>query len=368
MKLALLGDIALFGNMSISKNPDWKEFFSEAAQFLSDMNYVVGNLETPFSQKKKTFGSKSAYICSDVENVEILKYLHIDAVTLANNHIFDYGKEGYETTKRVLAENGIDWFGAEGKGLIVEKQGNKLAFEGFCCYSSNPLRCVPYGEYGVNEFDVGRANSILKRNSEKGYLPIAAVHAGIEHVNYPSLDTIKVAKILGEGFPYVYYGHHPHVLQSVEKQGDSLIAYSLGNFCFDDVYTSASKEPLIQLSENNRTTCILVVEIENNQINRYELVPVYIGKDKLRINYGSGREDVARYASVMSEKQGGEYMSMRNRLISEYIAVRKQKRNSIWYLKRLRPRYYFILRNAKNNCLKYNQIVKEYITSKSSNK
>ncbi len=364
MKLALLGDIALFGNMSISKNPDWKEYFSEAAQFLAEMDYVVGNLETPFSIKKKTHGAKSAYICSDIGNVEILKYLHIDAVTLANNHIFDFGKEGYETTKLILGKNGIEWFGTEGKSLVFDRHGNKLAFEGFCCYSSNPLQCVPYGEYGVNEFDVGKTKSILKSHVEKGCLPIAAVHAGIEHVNYPSLDTIKVAKILGDKFPYVYYGHHPHVLQSVEKDGDSLIAYSLGNFCFDDVYSSASKEPLIQLSENNRTTCILVVEIDNNQINHYELVPVYIGKDKFRINSGTGREDVARYAGVMTEKQGGEYVSMRNRLISEYIAARKQKRNLMWYLKRMRPRYYLILRNAKKNKLKYTQCVTNNIANK----
>lgn len=364
MKLALLGDIALFGNMSISKNPDWKEYFSEAAQFLSDMNYVVGNLETPFSKKKKTFGAKSAYICSDVENVEILKYLHIYAVTLANNHIFDYGKEGYETTKRLLVENGIDWFGTEGKGLIVDKLGNKLALEGFCCYSSNPLQCVPYGEYGVNEFDVVKANSVLKSHTDKGYLPIVAVHAGIEHVNYPSMDTIKVAKSLSEGYPYIYYGHHPHVLQSVEKQGDSLVAYSLGNFCFDDVYSSASKEPLIQLSENNRTTCILVVEIENNKIMHYELVPVYIGNDRMKVNYGTGKEDIERYAAIMVEKQGNEYNSMRNRMISEYIEGRKQKRNLMWYLKRMRPRYYLILRNAKKNRLKYIHCVTNSIANK----
>lgn len=364
MKLALLGDIALFGKMSISKNLDWKEYFFEAAHFLADMDYVVGNLETPFSIKKKTHGAKSAYICSDVENVEILKYLHIDAVTLANNHIFDFGKEGYETTKRILEDNGIGWFGSEGKGMVVEKFENRLAFEGFCCFSTNPLQCVPYGEYGVNEFNLDQARNLLKRHADNGYLPIAAVHAGIEHVNYPSLDTIKVAKFLDEGLSYVYYGHHPHVLQNVEKQDDSLIAYSLGNFCFDDVYTSASKEPLIQLSENNRTSCVLVIEIEKNQIKSHKIVPVYIGKDRMRLYSGKGEEDIARYGVVMMEKQGKEYVDMRNKMISEYIAGRKQKRNLMWYLKRMRPRYYMILKNAKKNRLNYIQCVTDYISKR----
>ncbi len=361
MRIALLGDIALFGNMSKSQNKDWKDFYSEAAAVLSEMDYVVGNLETPFSVKKKTNGAKSAYICSDIDNVEILRYLHIDAVTLANNHIFDYGDEGYETTKRLLQENQIEWFGAEGKALKVEKSGNKLVFEGFCCYSSNPLQCVPYGEFGVNEFEVGKTKNLLVDHYKQGYLPIAAIHAGVEHVNYPSLDTIKIAQMLGENMPYIYYGHHPHVLQAIEERNGALIAFSLGNFCFDDVYSSASSQPLIRLSENNRTSCILVVEIEDNQIKRYEILPVYIGKNRLAINAGTAREDLVRYSEIMAKKQGSEYVSMRNQLISEYISSRKQNRNLMWFLKRMRLRYYYILKNAKKNKENYNRCVSKYI-------
>ncbi len=87
MKIAILGDIALFGNMSKSENKDWKDYYSEASSVLADMDYVVGNLETPFSTEKKAFGAKSTYICSDVKNVEILNYLHVNAVTMEANHL-----------------------------------------------------------------------------------------------------------------------------------------------------------------------------------------------------------------------------------------------------------------------------------------
>ena len=115
MKIALLGDIALFGRLSYKSSQDIDYYFEEVSSFLETMDYVVGNLETPFSVKKKTSGAKSAYIYSDVENIKILKSLHIKAVSLANNHMFDFGKEGYEVTKRLLNENGIEWFGTEGK-------------------------------------------------------------------------------------------------------------------------------------------------------------------------------------------------------------------------------------------------------------
>lgn len=361
MKLALLGDIALFGNMSISKNTSWKQYFSDAAQLLAEMDYVVGNLETPFSIKKKTFGAKSAYICSDVENVEILKFLNINAVTLANNHIFDYGNEGYETTKRILDENGIGWFGSEGKEILLEKDGNKLVFIGFCCYSSNPLQCVPYGQYGVNEFDLEKAKEKIAETNNKGYLPIVAVHAGIEHVNYPSLDTIKAARMLAEVCPMVYHGHHPHVVQGIEEHKQSLIAYSIGNFCFDDVYSSASKEPLIALSENNRSSCILVLEIDNNHIVSWETIPIYIEKETMKIGRGTTIERIKEYTKKISSMPKDEYVAFRQSLISEYISKRKQNRNLIWYLKRLRPRYYFIMKNARRNQINYSRCISQYL-------
>ena len=79
MKIALLGDMAFFGRMSVNENPQAEEYFSEVADYLQGFDYVVGNLETPFSEKKKTSGAKSAYICADVENVRTLKQLHVNA-------------------------------------------------------------------------------------------------------------------------------------------------------------------------------------------------------------------------------------------------------------------------------------------------
>jgi len=357
MKLALLGDIALFGHMSIDGNPDWEKYFSQVASILSQMDYVVGNLETPFSVKKRTYGSKSAYICSEPSNVSILKFLNLNAVTIANNHIFDYGTEGYETTKKILENNGIEWFGAEGKELNVEIDGNKLSFLGFCCYSTNPQKCVPYGEYGVNEFDYASARNLLAEKRERGFLPVLSVHSGIEHVNYPSIDLITIAQELAENEPMIFYGHHPHVVQAIYEYHKALLAYSLGNFCFDDVYSSVSKSPLITLSENNRSTCILVVDIKGNQICSWDIIPVYIGKEHLDLSKGVSHERIAEYLKPITELESSEYTRMRNQLIAEYIAKRREKRDYLWYLKRLRPRYLFILVNSYLNALKYKHCI-----------
>ena len=357
MRIALLGDIALFGRCTTI------DYFKEIGEYLSTFDYVVGNLETPFSAKKKTNGAKSAYICADPSSLVLLKVLHLNAVTLANNHMFDYGKEGYELTKSLLRENGIEWFGAEGKELFVEMVGNRIAFSGFCCYSSNPLKCVRSGEYGVNAYDLETVEMCLKKNDENGFLNIVAVHAGIEHVNYPSLDHVKAARKLADLCPYIYYGHHPHVIQGIEEYKGSLIAHSLGNFCFDDVYADASVEkPLVELTEDNRTGMVLELSIENNQITEWKEQVLYI-PTKGRLSLVKQYDKLNDYNSILKncKEKSIEYEDNRSRLINQRIAERKSKRDINWYLKRLRPRYVQLMLDMRRNNKHYNESVKRYL-------
>lgn len=361
MKLALLGDIALFGNLSLKNNKGASEYFKEVASYLSTVDLVVGNFESPFSAKKKTYGAKSAYLYSDPENIEILKYLHLDIANLANNHTFDYGKEGLNLTKQILSENGIDYFGVDGKEVTVENNGTKLAFSGFCCYTSGPNGCVEYGKPGINEYNLKNASDIIERYHKNGYLNIISVHAGTEHVNYPSIETIKAAKYLANKVPIIYYGHHPHVAQGIEEDKGSLIAYSLGNFCFDDVYSSVSSKPLIELSENNRSSFILEVTIEENKVKSHQVIPIYIGKDKMTFGRGVTEEVINSYTDNIYKMSEKDYTSYRNKLIQSYLSDRISKRDLMWYLKRLRPRYLKILINAKKRSLKYKESVLTYI-------
>ena len=363
MKIALLGDIALFGRLSVNKNPNVEDYFSEIADYLSVFDYVVGNLETPFSIAKKTKGAKSAYIFSDVDNVRLLKQLHVKAVCLANNHMFDFGQEGYEITKEILASNNIDYFGTEGKELHIDEDGNMLALTGFCCYSSNPLNCVKNGGYGVNAYNVLEVKDVLYKNNQQGYLNIVAVHAGIEHVNYPSLDHIRVARQFADITPYVYYGHHPHVIQGMENYKGSIIAHSLGNFCFDDVYSSASStKPLITLTENNRYGIILELTIEHNQIKESREQLIYISKDgKLELVDNLSALGDYNDALIQCECDPDRYNTIRNEIIFKRIIERKRMRNIQWYLKRLRPKYVRLMLDGRKNKRLYEENVKKYL-------
>lgn len=358
MRLALLGDIALFGCCTTA------DYFKEISNYLADFDYVVGNLETPFSKKKKTYGAKSAYICAEPTAISLLKQLHIDAVTLANNHMFDYGAEGYEETKNLLNETGIKWFGAEGKDLWADIKGEKISFAGYCCYTTNPLKCVPTGDYGVNAFNIADGKKFIENSISKGYLPILAVHAGLEHVNYPSIEHIRAARLMAETGDYIYYGHHPHVIQGVEQYNGSLIAHSLGNFCFDDVFSSVSKDkPLIELSENNRTGMILELTIENRNIVNWTEKIIYIGKEGSGIHLITTPSIITDYNQrvIESEKCLNEYNALRQEILNKRIAERKAMRDIKWILKRLRPRYLHLMIDMRKNMRLYNNNVKKYL-------
>ena len=276
--------------------------------------------------------------------------------------MFDYGKEGYELTKQLLDEASIEWFGAEGKELKIDILGNKLAFTGWCCYSTNPQGCVKNGNYGINELDVEEAVKVLKQNAEEGWLNVAAVHAGIEHVNYPIFDTIRVAEMLTKTGPILYYGHHPHVAQPIERKEESLIAYSLGNFCFDDIYAKPTDiSPLVELSEDNRSSFVMTVNIENNAIKGYQIIPIYISGEGIEVGRGITEEILDRYLKEMKTLNAEAYEILRNEQRKAWVAPRVAKRNLKWLLKRLRPLYVRLVVTNKRNKEQYNKHIKNFL-------
>lgn len=357
MRIALVGDTAFFGKFSADNNPDIYSYFEEVKDLLKQFDLVVANLETPFINGQKTFGNKSAYLGSSIRNIELLKYIGINIVNLANNHIFDYGKGGFGLTKRILDENRIAYFGVEGKNVKIELNGNRIAFSGYCCYSTNP---VGIGKDGINELNYSEVKKSLINCHKEGYNNILSIHTGQEHINYPNYDHINFARGLTEFAPYVYYGHHPHVLQGVEEFNDSLIAYSLGNFCFDDVYTVKSKEPLIKQGDNNKSSVILSLEYNNNKLVSHSYIPIFQAKERLRIDKVEILNDLMKYSEMLNLEKS-KYIIMRNAMFNNYIQSRKQLRNFQWYWKRLNIKSILMILSSRRNRRKYQENLKRYL-------
>ena len=359
IKVALLGDIAFFGKHCVNNNKDIYAYFRSVKEQLSQYDYVIGNLETPFIKKgAKTYGSKSAYIGADFENVKLLKYLGVGIVNLSNNHIFDFGKSSFKDTLQLLEENKIQYFGTyDQPDLVIEKEGNKIYLNGYCCYSTNPLGL---GKNGINVYNFLDVKKQLEDNSKNGINSIFSIHAGQEHVNYPNYDHLYLARELAKVSPYVYYGHHPHVLQGIEVKQNAIIAHSLGNFCFDDVYTEMSKEPLIKQTDNNKSSIILEIHYENNKIVGHHAVPIFLADNEIVVGKEGIINDLQQYSDYLKTEKS-EYVSYRNGLFANYIVERKNMRNFNWYIKRLRFKSVKMILNSRKNSKNYIENVKSFV-------
>lgn len=361
MRIALLGDVGLFGVNSVC-NANIYSRFKKVSSYLSKFDLVIGNLETPFVQQARPYGYKSAHLRADIASIELLKYLNISLVNLSNNHIFDYGIKGFDSTVELLERNGIDFFGVNDKQAFFKKDGNHLAISGFCCYSSNGVMYKnKRHRQWINTLDPEAVETLIKRNIDEGYYNIVSMHMGEEHVNYPNPDHIEMARRLACQGPYLLYGHHPHVIQGIEEYRSSLLAYSLGNFCFDDVYSKKSVSPLVSQTDNNKTGGILEVEFLNNKIVDWKLEVIFDSGNE--INFVGLEESSAmleRYSSLLIEV-GNDYHSFRQGLVDAYVRGRKSKRNFAWYLKRMRLSSASQIVSAHLNKKRYYELVKTYV-------
>lgn len=356
MKIALLGDIAMFGNFSIKNNNNLLNNLDEISRYLSQYDYVIGNLETPFTHRGIPHGAKSAYLGSDVSNISILKRLNISAVCLANNHLYDFGPEGVATTIDLLEKEGISWFGIDGKDYRIEEKGNRIVFNGFCCYSTNPLKIADsYGSKGINRLNYNELFSILQKNHNDGWLNIFSIHSGIEHVNRPSIDQVLFSRALAQKHPYIWYGHHPHVIQGIDAYNGSIIAHSLGNFS-SSIFEGDKLCPVVELQEGNRIGMILELNIEANAVKDYKATLTFISDDG-KINFLKNSNLVEEYSKMLEEaiSDPESYDKKRQEQWSKFTIRRKEMRNPSWFIKRLRPRYFKLYYDYRSNKKKYNK-------------
>lgn len=350
MKIALLGDIAFFGRFCITKNKNIFEQLESLKDYLSSFDFVVGNLETPFSDKEKPIWGKSATIKAHPDNIEVLKWLGITHVTLANNHMGDYGSKAFKRTKQLLERKEINWYGAENKKSYIEHPDGKIALQGYCSFNTNPSSINSKEKYGLNYLDISNVLDDIREHLSLGYLNIISIHSGQEHVHLPSMDDISFARLLAKEFDYIYHGHHPHVIQGYERSENSEIFYSLGNCLFDDVYRHKdSSSPLVKLSEANKTGAIAEIEVLNGKVNSSNITPTYIASDRVLVNDQVENFEMTSINKYLTTAGSKTYSDTRKKMIKTYIESRHEMRDFKWYLSRLNTNSIGIIVKAIHN-------------------
>ncbi len=184
------------------------------------------------------------------KRLEWLRERGIDAVSLANNHAGDAGREGLLEGMRALREKGIGFFGA-GKNAAeacrswrVERNGLRIAVFGVCLVESLTatadlagVACLP-AHARLLEAELGKAKA-------GGENVIVMIHGGDEYRQHVNEDQRRWARWLVKRGANLIVGAHPHVIQRIERHGGAVIAHSLGNAVYPKALQGADSGEVI---------------------------------------------------------------------------------------------------------------------------
>ncbi len=281
--LVFVGDIMLSRAVGkkIEAENDPHFPFLNVADALRSADLAFANLEGPISSRGKDQGSEYSFR-ADPGVIEGLKFAGFDVLSLANNHIWDWGSEALEDTVNILKENGIQPTGAgknfdEANAPAIFVIGNtRLAMFAYTTLYPRSLEAtaeIP----GISAFQLEKVADEIKRikGSKTADIVIVSLHWGEEYVAHASEEQKDIAHVLVDAGADLVIGHHPHVVQEVERYKSRLpagrqgwIAYSLGNFVFDQGF---SKETMAGL--------MLKATVRNKEIFSVETVKTKISRD-----------------------------------------------------------------------------------------
>ena len=240
----------------------------------SDINIV--NLEAPITSSKCKIDKTGPHLKHSKKVIEILKKLNVNIVTLANNHLMDYGNLGLFDTIEAITKNNIDFVGAgansniASKPLIISKNGIKIGIINIC---ENEWSIASKDDPGANPIDlIDNTKQIQHTKNNSDFLMII-IHGGHEYYNLPSPRMVKLYRYFADIGADIVIGHHPHCIGGHEIYNGTPIFYSLGNF----IFTKKSKY------ESWYTGLVLQIYIEKNAEVKWKLIPVEQSKDNYSI-------------------------------------------------------------------------------------
>ncbi len=216
----------------------------EVKEIFNNCLINIANLEAPFTKSSNKYKRKNPNLsfAVDPDLCNFLNKINISYVTLANNHITDYGIEGIRETISVLKKNKIDYCGV-GKDryeaykiLEICNSPLKIGLLAVTAFTSF-VRIASKRNYGVATFDYHILDRILMYNKQYDII-ILSIHWGLDYNQYPVPRLLELIYSLIDKYPNlrIIIGHHPHLIQPILKYKNSIIACSLGNFLFDEPF------------------------------------------------------------------------------------------------------------------------------------
>lgn len=252
---------------------DTKAIVQYMAPYLNKADFAAVNLETQIADEKPNQRApKSVTFFSPPETVSALKYAGVDYVTLGNNHTYDYLDSGLKSTIEALNKYNMPYSGAgenEQEALKAYRtsiNGIKFGMLGFVGWegSATPSQTADSNKGGAAYGSLENIVATVKREIADSRVTIAQYHGSLEYKDEPTMVTETRLKAAIDAGADLAIAHHPHVAQGFEVYKGKLIAYSMGNFIFDQFFYATNH------------SFVLYVWMDGETFYRAEVVPVYL--------------------------------------------------------------------------------------------
>lgn len=246
----------------INERQDPRTPFEHIASWLRSADVAVGNLEGPISDAGQRQGSIYSFRFAPTSTLEALRFAGFDILTLANNHIWDYGRRAALDTLALLRGASIDAVGFghnedEANAPVIKKvAGATVAFLGFTDFYGESARATLTSP-GLSFLEETKIREQVRATRLRGDIDLIVVslHWGEEYKTQANERQRRFARELIDDGADLIVGHHPHVAQEVESYTvpsmsghpgrTGWVAYSLGNFIFDQNFSPDTRHGVI---------------------------------------------------------------------------------------------------------------------------
>ncbi len=276
VSLMAVGDVMLARGLGERITTEGIAPYRELGALLGGADVAVANLECAISERGAPQPKAYVFRAPPIA-AEALRVMGVDVVSLANNHALDYGPEALLDTIGLLRARGIEPVGAGGNAsesrtpVVVERNGLRLAFlayvdvpvesrSGFDTRAWSATESTP----GLAWADPAAISADATAARQSVDVVIVLLHSGYENRPEPNDIQRRAARAAIDAGAALVVGAHPHVLQATETYNGGLIAYSLGNFIFDEFDGAAND------------TAILAVQLGRGGVLGFEWLPMVI--------------------------------------------------------------------------------------------
>ena len=269
--ISIVGDVSLADNWSIIPKYDEREkgikgiLSSEIIDIMTKSDVMIVNSEFTVSNRGEAIKGKQYTFRAKLERLAIYNEMGVDMVTLANNHVYDFGQDAFLDMLDEFDKIKMPRIGA-GHNLEEAMKPYYFVVNGYKVGFLNATRAEKYiltpGATDTSEgvfrcYDpTNMINQIKKVRKEADYV-VAIIHFGKEGYHDLEEEQISSSHQYIDAGADIVVGHHAHVLQGVEIYNNKPIIYNLGNFIFN---------------EETLDTAIFQLKINNSELT-YKMIP-----------------------------------------------------------------------------------------------